>query len=155
MRPVLWIAIESGRLALWPRPGHRYLRHLKDAGVTRLVTLLSAREGAEIIGNEVEKYGVAWTWLPLANAQPPAGKARATLVEGIIGLSSRVDDGESLLIHCAAGIHRTGMVAYTLLRLRGFSSAESLRLIGKMRSHTLEGIRQDHIDWGDEVATDY
>lgn len=152
MRQILWKKIESGRLALWPRPGKKHLRWLKDAGVSRLVTLLSEKEGGKIIGDEVEKWGVAWTWLPLAGAQPPGGKSRAMLLEGIIGLSNCIDKGESLLIHCAAGMHRTGMVAYTLLRLRGFPEAEALRMIGEMRPHTLEGIHQKHIAWGNEAA---
>ncbi len=30
-----------------------------------------------------------------------------------------LDNEETVLIHCAAGIHRTGVVAYTLLRMDG------------------------------------
>lgn len=29
-------------------------------------------------------------------------------------------DEERILIHCAAGIHRTGVISYTLLRMNGY-----------------------------------
>lgn len=42
----------------------------------------------------------------------------------------------------AAGMHWTGMAAYTLPRLRGDSEAEALRMIGEMRRTTFQGIRR-------------
>lgn len=41
---------------------------------------------------------------------------------------------ERVLIHCAAGIHRTGTIAYTLLRMHGHNNIdayESLKLMRK------------------------
>ncbi|MFZ1599577.1 MAG: hypothetical protein WAW26_27315, partial [Anaerolineae bacterium] len=52
---------------------------------------------------------------------------------------------------CAAGIHRTGMVAYALLRWRGFDEPAALALITQMRTHTGVGVQRKQIDWGNRA----
>ena len=37
---------------------------------------------------------------------------------------------ERVLIHCAAGVHRTGTVAYTLLRMSGMGPEEAYKALG-------------------------
>jgi protein-tyrosine phosphatase len=151
MRPISWIQVGTGRLALWPRPKIKYTYKLKEIGCTRVVTLLSEREGALQIGHAVEEANLSWTWLPLRDGQPPVGRTKSLVVVELERLSGYLDQGESILIHCAAGIHRTGMIVYALLRLRGYSEAEALELISLMRTHTSLGIRQKHIDWGNQL----
>jgi protein-tyrosine phosphatase len=47
-----------------------------------------------------------------------------------------------VLIHCAAGIHRTGVVTYTLLRINGYSNENAMNEILQMRKDTYEGVGQ-------------
>lgn len=56
-----------------------------------------------------------------------------------------------MLIHCSAGMHRTGMVAYVLLRWRGYTPEESLNLIAQARSFTYEALTPKRLDWGKRV----
>lgn len=67
-------------------------------------------------------------------------------------LSQLLDDGKSLLIHCSAGIHRTGTVAYGLLRWRGMERDEAMNVIGDIRKETAEGMMEKRMRWGDENA---
>jgi protein tyrosine/serine phosphatase len=55
---------------------------------------------------------------------------------------------ETCVLHCAAGIHRTGTMAYTLLRMSGYSEEESFSLLGTMREETKKGVG----DWRIEIA---
>ena len=59
------------------------------------------------------------------------------------------------MVHCAAGIHRTGMVGYALLRLNGFSQEQALDILRTIRPQsaplTRLGIRKAHIDWVERV----
>ena len=46
----------------------------------------------------------------------------------------------NILIHCQAGKHRTGFMAYTLLRIFRFDDLESQEIIKKCRIEAFEGL---------------
>ena len=50
------------------------------------------------------------------------------------------ENKEKVLLHCAAGIHRTGICAYTLLRWSGLGSKDSFDVIRGMREDTANGV---------------
>ena len=52
---------------------------------------------------------------------------------------------ERVLVHCAAGIHRTGVVAYSLLRARGFNNTEAMLKIKSIREATYNGVGKGRI----------
>lgn len=43
-------------------------------------------------------------------------------------------------MHCAAGIHRTGVVAYSLLRAKGYDKSEAMAKLFKLREATYNGV---------------
>jgi protein tyrosine/serine phosphatase len=45
-------------------------------------------------------------------------------------------DGTGVLIHCSAGLHRTGMIANALLRFVGHDEAGALEVRTHMHTHT-------------------
>jgi protein-tyrosine phosphatase len=93
-----------------------------------------------------------WIWLPVPNGKYPDANVRHLLLEAMPKLSGLLDHGNSLLIHCSAGIHRTGMVAYGLLRWRGLDRSQAMQLIDSMRRETAEGMMVKRMRWGDEIA---
>lgn len=128
------------------------MRALAEEGVTHLVTLLSAREGAAGIGEAVGAAGLGWLWLPLENADPPAeardSEIRAAFdqVRGLLGSGARV------LIHCSAGIHRTGLIGYALLRYLGQSADQARDTLRALRDVTAEGVGGPRLGWGDRFV---
>lgn len=56
-------------------------------------------------------------------------------------VATRLAAGRRVLIHCAAGMHRTGRVAY-----------ESLRQLGMSRDHAIAELRRIRLVTGDAVA---
>ncbi len=153
-RPLIlnWVPVGAGKLALAHRPGLYAISTLHTQGCTRVVTLLSEREHAQTIGDAVQAAQMAWSWLPLQNGKFPQAEAHSMLLAALPVLSACLDRGEAMMIHCAAGIHRTGMVTYALLRWRGLDQAEALEVIGKLRPHTREGIQPRQIAWGNRYA---
>ena len=148
-----WVSVGAGRLALTHRPKLRALPLIRAEGCTRLVTLLSAREGAEQIGELACAAGLQWTWLPLENARPPTSPAvQREIALGLAALLAALDAGESIALHCSAGIHRTGMIAYALLRARGDSPAQALADIERMRPVTRAGMTAERQAFGDVIA---
>lgn len=149
---IAWVAIGAGRLALWHRPALKRLSALRALGCDCLVTLLAEREGAQQIGAAAQRAGMDWLWLPIANADIPEGEERQELEKAVVLLSSLLDQGHSLIIHCSAGIHRTGMIAYALLRFRGHNRDSALEHIAKMRGHTHRGLQPRLLVFGDDLA---
>lgn len=150
MNDLNWVNVGNGKLALRGRPGKKFFDGTPQC--SRIVTLLSEREGGKQVGEQAQKAGIAWTWLPLENAQPPEGETDTLLRNALPVLSADLDAGESVVIHCSAGIHRTGMVTYALLRYRGLERERALETLKALRDHTANGVQPHHLQWGDEVA---
>jgi protein-tyrosine phosphatase len=126
--------------------------HLHKIGCTHVVTLLKESERAEKYGNMARNAGLKWIWLPVPNGNYPAGETHQRLIRAMPQLSQLLDEGASLLIHCSAGIHRTGTVAYGLLRWRGVEREKAMHIIGEIRNETAEGMMEKRRRWGDENA---
>ncbi len=148
----VWIQVGKGRMALWHRPKLNSIFAMKESGCQHIVTLMSEKEGARAIGEAVEASGMEWTWLPLESSRPPEGRRSIALINALVLLSEQLDAERSILLHCSAGMHRTGMIAFALLRLRGATEYAALDMIHRMRSHTRQALTAEHIAWGNSVA---
>lgn len=144
--------VGHGRLALFHRPRGTDFPTLFSLGCTHVITLLKKSEGAERYGNLTRESGMEWIWLPVPNGKYPDADVQHLLMETMPKLSDLLDDGKSLLIHCSAGIHRTGMVTYGLLRWRGMDRDQAMQLIGSIRRETAEGMMEKRMRWGDGIA---
>jgi len=147
-----FVKVGNGRIALYHRPREVDFPRLREMGCTHIVTLLKEKEHAEHYGDMAKKAGINWIWLPVPNGNYPEGEVHKSLIQAMPQLSQLLDEGCSLLIHCSAGIHRTGTVAYGLLRWRGIEGNEAMRIIGRIRKETTEGMLEKRRRWGDENA---
>ena len=147
-----FVKVGNGRLALYHRPKHADFPTLRDLGCTHIITLLKESENAQQYGDMASKYGIEWLWLPIPNGKRPSGEVHEFLLEAMPKLSGLLDDGRSMLLHCSAGIHRTGMVAYGLLRWRGLDRTNAMLIIREARKETAEGMLEKRMRWGDENA---
>jgi protein-tyrosine phosphatase len=150
---VRFVHVGKGRLALFHRPRNEDFAFLHEMGCTHVVTLLKDSEGAERYGNLTKAAGMEWVWLPVPNGKYPERDVHERMLEAMPVLSGLLDNGNSILIHCSAGIHRTGMVAYALLRWRGLDRKQTMRIIGLTRRETADGMMEKRMRWGDENAS--
>jgi protein-tyrosine phosphatase len=149
---VKFVRVGKGRLALYHRPRQEDFASFRDLGCTHIITLLKESEGAERYGNMTREAGMEWVWLPVPNGKHPEGDVHERLIQSMPVLSQLLDDGNSMMIHCSAGIHRTGTVAYGLLRWRGLDRKQAMRTIRLARKETAEGMMEKRMRWGDENA---
>jgi protein-tyrosine phosphatase len=147
-----FVTVGGGRIALYHRPKVRFLRELKQAGCTHVLTLLSEREGARTIGKAAEQAGLTWLWLALANGNPPSRALAAEVEMMLTHVRLVLANGGSVLIHCSAGVHRTGMIGYALLRLEGFAPDAARETLGTLRAVTAAGVGEARLAWGDRFA---
>jgi hypothetical protein len=143
----------SGRLALWHRPGRKAFASLAATGCHRVVTLLSAREGAEEIGAAVRAAGMSWSWLPLASGRPPEGRSNGPVCAELPRLAAALAGGESVLLHCSAGMHRTGMITLALLGLLGLPGEEALARLEELRPFARLAMTPAHLAWAEATSS--
>ena len=144
------VPVDSGKLALTHRPRKTDLPALRELGVTHLMTLLNESEGAKEIGALATKAGLSWIWCPLkgADVTAPLSSVSSALDAGKAALAA----GGAVAIHCSAGIHRTGMFGYALLRCAGLDRDAALATLRALRAVTADGVGFERLEWGDRIA---
>ncbi len=146
------VPVGAGALALTHRPKHKNVPRLTALGVTHVVTLLAEREGAREIGEAVRRAGLTWIWCPLENGQPPDAGRTAELRPVFVELAALVAGGAKVVVHCSAGIHRTGMFGYALLRQIGLDPVTARAKLAELRAVTGEGVGDARLAWADALV---
>jgi ADP-ribosyl-[dinitrogen reductase] hydrolase len=130
----------------WDRDLAADLQTIRDWGASTLVTLLQQHEFT-LLGLpdfEVQVSGVfRWLWLPIEdNGVPDAGFEERWPAAGA-ELRGRLVAGERILVHCRAGLGRTGMIAARLLVEFGMTPLEALNAVRRERPGTVETLLQE------------
>ncbi len=144
-----YINIFEGRFGLGHRPKKKALVDFQREGVTHIWTLLSEKEGALEIKHASERNGIEWIWLPLENGKPPVDDLIPTIIQCFSDTEKLLHDYAKIYLHCSAGIHRTGMIAYAFFRFLSFSKDDSIVMLENLRTVTKDGVGLDRLAWGD------
>ena len=121
-----WFPYQNSKLSIWHRPKTAHLFLLKSLyNLTHLITLQSERENLEDLQKACVANGITWVHIPLEGANLPLlqrKESKKKLTQGLKQVSEvlKADEGHTILIHCAAGIHRTGVFTYSLFRILGY-----------------------------------
>ena len=137
-------------LGLWHRPKKNHFRLFKTLkNISLVVTCQSEQEHVSEIQIECKEQGIDWIHVPLQGANQALLSAAGTIalifrkLEQI--LTRMRDKQEVVLIHCAAGIHRTGVMAYSILRICGYKEDAAMANIKEMRVNTWKGVGEGRI----------
>ena len=132
--------IGDSTLLLFHRPSKKTLPLLKSIrGVTLVVTVQGKPEKPEEVKRLCDDNDVKHFWMQLAGAnetllafEEEEGLHLDTLRDEVQQLIDMLKGNkEVVVVHCAAGIHRTGIIGYTLLRvLGGLGEKEAYEALG-------------------------
>jgi protein tyrosine phosphatase (PTP) superfamily phosphohydrolase (DUF442 family) len=129
-----WIDDEFSGIAKW--------------GINRIVSLLEPREEMEVGLSEekqyAEKYGMEFISYPIKDRGLPES------IPGYLGFTKRLyheaAGGLNTVVHCRAGIGRTGIIAAGVLLHCGFEPREAIEHISMQRGVAVPDT-EEQIEW--------
>lgn len=144
----------GGRLGISRLPGRSGdlagdVGAIRDWNAAAIVSMTEAdemaRKGAAGLPDAAQDSGIVWRHFPIRDYGAPEG-ADACWPALAAELHRRLDAGEAVLLHCAGGKGRSGMVALRLMAERGLDPAAALAAIRAVRPGAVETQAQEL--WG-------
>jgi protein-tyrosine phosphatase len=104
-----------------------------------------SQHGAEQLPIMLKRLGLPWHHFPIEDYGIPAASQTERWSDLSLRLHQFLDDDRKVLIHCYAGIGRSGMIALRLMVERGADPIEALAQIRHIRPGAVE--RPAQYDW--------
>jgi len=138
----VFLQTETAKAAIMPKPSGEWLAEdllsLKSSGFDVIVSLLEPSEATELgLGQEAiecHKSGLQFVGFPIVDRGLPNSPQK--FVSLADDLSERIHAGQSIAIHCRAGIGRSGMVAAALLMIDGSTAVDAISAVSLARKVT-------------------
>lgn len=141
------IRLDSARRGNLQRNLKRDLTAIQEWGATGVVTLNEEPEleslGLGDLGSQIVEAGFWWRNLPIMDMNVPVPPFEENWqVEGQQIIAS-IAAGERVLLHCLAGLGRTGMIAARLLVDMGMSAEQAIVEVRRLRPRAIQTSEQE------------
>jgi len=124
----------------------KFIATFKDDNISLVVTLLDnieiTRLNISTFGKFLKENNIYWKHFPIQDLSVPTD--RDLFMKLLIHVKKLLDGDKSVLIHCYAGLGRTGLFATTLLVSLGLEAKVSIEHIRKIRPGSIETIEQEN-----------
>ncbi len=141
------IRLDSARRGNLQRNLKRDLGAMQEWGATGVVTLNEEPEleslGLGDLGSHIVDAGFWWRHMPIMDMNVPVPPFEENWqVEGQQIVAS-IASGERVILHCLAGLGRTGMIAARLLVDMGMSSEQAIVEVRRLRPRAIQTSEQE------------
>lgn len=127
---------------------------LRSWGARALVTLLQPYEitmlGMEHLEQKTLAAGLQWWHLPITDGCAPGRGFESGWATAGPALHAILDAGDRLVVHCRAGLGRSGTIAALLLIERGVEAQQAVTAVRRARPGAIENPEQ--MQWIRSVA---
>jgi protein-tyrosine phosphatase len=142
----LWLSSMPGRFASW----REFEQDARDAGLQMVVCLTPPDEVQELSPQyhaAIEHGGLPCEWLnlPVPNFGVPENPQAFRL--GIERVVQALRAGEPVMMHCAAGMGRTGSAAACVLKALGLPTEEALERVRASGSNPQNAEQSGFVEW--------
>lgn len=154
------MALGKGTIGMCRMPGavtdlQTDVQALVDFGATCVLSLTPMNEmtkaGAAAFPDALAACDIAWRHFPIEDFGTPQPAQQADWDALSAELQTRIDQGETVVIHCRAGLGRTGMVALRLMTERGAQPDDAVTRLRTIRPGTVEN--QAQFEWAAQGYT--
>lgn len=142
-RGFVWLI--GGKVAGTPFPGllrsvHQDLQALRNAGITRLISLTETPFDAALAAN----YDIQCTAVPMPDMQAPSLEDAWFLCHE---MDHYLQNGEAVAVHCKAGLGRTGTVLglyWVWLQAGQVSGEAAMRYVRQQEAGMIQSLEQEN-----------
>jgi len=142
----LWLASMPGRFESWSS----FHAEAGRVGLSQIVCLtplaelseLSPQYHAAVAGG---KLPYRWRQVPMRNFGLP--EDAAGFRRDVQAVATALRQGDAVLLHCAAGLGRTGTAAACVLKALGLPAAEALQQVRAAGSNPQNAEQSGLVDW--------
>jgi protein-tyrosine phosphatase len=142
----LWLSAMPGRFNAWSDFEH----DAREAGLKMVVCLTPRDEVRELSPTyhaAIERGGSTYEWLHLPVPNFGVPDDRDMFRRGIARIAQALRAGKPVMMHCAAGMGRTGSAAACVLKALGLSTAEALRRVREAGSNPQNATQSGFVEW--------
>jgi len=125
---------------------HNDLTLIRDWDARLLVTLMESRElrwlGLEGLGEAARGIGLEWIHMPIADFSAPDAAFEGAWARHGSLIRGHLAGGGRLVLHCLAGLGRTGTVSARILVEFGYSPERAVREVRRARPGAIQSDAQ-------------
>ncbi|MBC5767400.1 protein-tyrosine phosphatase family protein [Ramlibacter albus] len=146
VRGELWLSSMPGRFETW-----RAFEELAQRHRLRSVVCLTPREEIAELSPQYHravdggKLPFRWQHLPVRNFGVPEDPA--AFRRDIHAIADSLRAGDAVMIHCAAGMGRTGSTAACVLKALGLATEDALQRVRDAGSNPQNAAQSGLVDW--------
>ena len=137
----------------WERDLETDLKRLREEyGVGVLVSLMERDEYSDLqipeLFQKAEEQGMAVLYLPIPDYGVPNASEDDDYRPFVEDIAERIEEGETVVVHCRGGLGRSGMVAASVLVALGHPAEEAIKTVRGARKGAIETPDQeDRVRW--------
>lgn len=142
----LWLAAMPGRFEPWSA----FEARAQSAALGLVVCLTPRSELAELSPTyhaAVAQGDVPFRWLNLPMGNFGVPEDRAAFQQGVRQIAQALQHGDAVMLHCAAGIGRTGSTAACVLKALGLDTQDALQRVRDAGSNPQNAQQSGLVDW--------